>query len=83
MEWYIIIVVQIIFTILLYLFTRYNYKKIDNWLVVLVSLLSLVPILGGIIIFVALVWIFSMMADENDLSYTKINRFLFKSKFGE
>ena len=83
MEWYIIIVVQIIFTILLYLFTRYNYKKIDNWLVVLVSLLSLVPILGGIIIFVALVWIFSMMADEDDLSDTKMNRFLFRSKFEE
>lgn len=83
MEWYIIIVVQIIFTILLYLFTRYNYKKIDNWLVVLVNLLSLVPILGGIIIFVALVWIFSMMADEDDLSDTKMNRFLFRSKFEE
>ena len=82
MEWYIIIV-QIIFTILLYLFTRYNYKKIDNWLVVLVGLLSLVPILGGIIIFVALVWIFSMMADEDDLSDTKMNRFLFRSKFEE
>ena len=81
MEWIIIILVQIIFTILLYLFVRYNYKKIDNWLVVLVSLLSLVPILGGIIIFVALVWIFFMMADENDLSDTKINRFLFRSKF--
>lgn len=82
MEW-IIILVQLVFTILLYLFTRYNYRKIDNWLVVLVSLLSLVPILGGIIIFVALVWIFSMMADENDLSDTKINRFLFRSKFEE
>ena len=83
MEWYIIIVVQIIFTILLYLFTRYNYRKIDNWLVVLVSLLSLVPILGGMVIFAALVWIFSMMADEDDLSDTKMNRFLFRSKFEE
>lgn len=81
MEWIIIILVQIIFTILLYLFTRYNYRKIDNWLVVLVSLLSLVPILGGIIIFVALVWIFYIMADENNLPDTKINRFLFRSKF--
>ena len=83
MEWIIIILVQIIFTILLYLFVRYNYKKIDNWLVVLVSLLSLVPILGGIIIFVALVWIFYMMADENDLSDTRMNKFLFRSKFNE
>ena len=83
MEWYIIIVVQIIFTILLYLFTRCNYRKIDNWLVVLVGFLSLVPILGGMVIFAALVWIFSVMADEDDLSDTKINRFLFKSKFGE
>ena len=83
MEWYIIIVVQIIFTILLYLFTRYNYRKIDNWLVVLVSFLSLVPILGGIIIFVALVGIFSMMADENELPDTRMNKFLFRSKFNE
>lgn len=80
MEW-IIILVQLVFTILLYLFTRYNYKKIDNWLIVLVSFLSLIPILGGIIIFVVWVAIFFIMADENVLSDTKINRFLFRSKF--
>ena len=82
MEW-IIILVQLVFTILLYLFTRYNYRKIDNWLVVLVGFLSLVPILGGIVIFAALVWIFSMMADENKLPDTRMNRFLFRSKFEE
>ena len=82
MEW-IIILVQLVFTILLYLFTRYNYKKIDNWLIVLVSFLSLIPILGGIIIFVVWVAIFFTMADENNLSDTKINRFLFRSKFEE
>lgn len=80
MEW-IIILIQLVFTILLYLFTRYNYRKIDNWLVVLVSLLSLVPILGGIIIFAALVWIFFIMADENELPDTRMNKFLFRSKF--
>ena len=83
MEWYIIIVVQIIFTTLLYLFTRYNYRKIDNWLVVLVGFLSLVPILGGIIIFAVLVGIFTSMAEDNELPNTKLNKFLFKSKFEE
>ena len=77
----IIITIQLVFTILLYLFVKYNYKKIDNWLVILVGFLSLVPILGGMIIFAALVWIFSMMNDEYKLPNTKLNKFLFKSKF--
>ena len=80
MEW-IIILAQLVFVILLYLFTRYNYKKIDNWLIVLVGFLSLVPILGGIIIFVVWGDIFFTMADENELPDTKMNRFLFRSKF--
>ena len=80
MEW-IIILAQLVFVILLYLFTRYNYKKIDNWLIVLVGFLSLVPILGGIIIFVVWGAIFFTMVDENELSDTKMNRFLFRSKF--
>ena len=80
MEW-IIILAQLVFVILLYLFTRYNYKKIDNWLIILVGFLSLVPILGGIIIFVVWGAIFFTMADENELPDTKINRFLFRSKF--
>ena len=80
MEW-IIILAQLVFTILLYLFTRYNYKKIDNWLIVLVGFLSLVPILGGIIIFVVWGAIFFTMADESELPDTRMNKFLFKSKF--
>lgn len=82
MEW-IIILAQLVFTILLYLFTRYNYKKIDNWLIVLVSFLSLIPIIGGIIIFVVWGAIFFTMADEHYLPDTKMNRFLFRSKFEE
>lgn len=77
----VIIIVQIIFTILLYLFVRYNYRKIDNWFIVLVSAISLIPIIGGIIIFAVWAAIFFIMADEHYLSDTKINRFLFKSKF--
>lgn len=79
----VIIIVQIIFTILLYLFVRYNYRKIDNWLMVLASAISLIPIIGGIIIFAVWIAIFCIMADEHYLSDTKINRFLFKSKFKE
>ena len=82
MEW-IIILAQLVFTILLYLFTRYNYKKIDNWLIVLVSFLSLIPILGGIIIFVVWGAIFFTMADESELPDTRMNKFLFRSKFNE
>ena len=77
----IIISIQLVFTILLYLFTRYNYKKIDNWLIVLVGFLSLIPILGGIIIFVVWGAIFFTMVDENELPDTRMNKFLFKSKF--
>ena len=79
----IIISIQLIFIILLYLFVRYNYKKFDNWLVILFSLPSLIPFLGGIIIFVVLVGIFTSMAEDNELPNTKLNKFLFKSKFGE
>ena len=82
MEW-IIILAQLIFTILLYLFIKYNYQKIDNWLVVLFGIPSLIPFLGGIIIFAVLVGIFTAMAEENELPNTKLNRFLFKSKFNE
>ena len=80
MTW-IIILAQLILTMLLYLFVRYNYRKIDNWLVVIVSLISLIPIIGGIIIFVAWVAIFFTMADEYEIPDTKVNRFLFRSKF--
>ena len=83
MDLIIITIAQLIFTILLCLFVRYNYKKIDNWLLVLVSAISLIPIIGGIIIFAVWVAIFFIMADEHYLSDTKINRFLFKSKFKE
>lgn len=82
MEW-IIILVQIFFTILLYLFVRYNYKKIDNWLMVIIGLISLAPILGGVAVFAVWIIILYSMSDEYKLSDTKINRFLFKSKFGE
>lgn len=83
MDFIIITIAQLIFTILLCLFVRYNYKKIDNWLLVLVSAISLIPIIGGIIIFAVWAAIFFIMADEHYLSDTKINRFLFKSKFKE
>ena len=82
MEW-IIILVQIIFTILLYLFVRYNYRKIDNWLITIIGVISLIPIIGGIIIFAVWVAIFFIMADEHYLSDTKINKFFFRSKFNE
>lgn len=80
MEW-IIILVQIFFTILLYLFVRYNYKKIDNWLMVIIGLISLAPILGGVAVFAVWIIILYSMADEYKLLDTKINRFLFRSKF--
>ena len=80
MEWYIIIV-QLIFTILFYLFVRYNYRKIDNWLITIIGVISLIPIIGGIIIFASWVALFFVMADEHYLSDTKINRFPFRSKF--
>ena len=83
MDTIIIILIQLIFIILLCLFVRYNYKKFDNWLVILFSLPSLIPIIGGIVIFAGLISIFILMVDEDDLPDTKINRFLFKSKFGE
>ena len=82
MEW-IIILVQIIFTILFYLFVRYNYRKIDNWLITMIGVISLIPIIGGIIIFASWVALFFVMADEHYLSDTKMNRFLFRSKFEE
>lgn len=82
MEW-IIILVQIFFTILLYLFVRYNYKKIDNWLMVIIGLISLAPILGGVAVLAVWIIILYSMADEYKLSDTKINRFLFRSKFEE
>ena len=81
MDLIIITIVQLIFTILLGLFVKYNYKKIDNWFIVLVSAISLIPIIGGLIIFAVWVAIFFIMADEHYLSDTKINRFLFRSKF--
>lgn len=74
---------NIFFTILLYLFVRYNYKKIDNWLMVIIGLISLAPILGGIAVFAVWIIILYSMADEYKLSDTKINRFLFRSKFEE
>ena len=83
MDTIIIILIQLIFIILLCLFVRYNYKKFDNWLVILFSLPSLIPIIGGIVIFAGLISIFILMVDDDDLPDTKINRFLFKSKFGE
>ena len=83
MDLIIITIVQLIFTILLGLFVRYNYKKIDNWFIVLVSAISLIPVFGGIIIFAVWAAIFFIMADEHKLPDTKINRFLFKSKFKE
>ena len=83
MDLIIITIAQLIFTILLGLFVRYNYKKIDNWFIVLVSTISLIPIIGGIIIFASWVALFFVMADEHYLSDTKINRFLFRSKFNE
>lgn len=79
----IIIIVQLIFTILLGLFVRYNYKKIDNWFIVLVSAISLIPVFGGIIILATWAAILFIMAEEHYLPDTKINRFLFKSKFNE
>ena len=82
MEW-IIILVQIIFTILFYLFVRYNYRKIDNWLITIIGVISPIPIIGGIIIFASWVALFFVMADEHYLSDTNINRFLFRSKFEE
>ena len=83
MDSIIIITIQLVFAILLYLFIRYNYKKIDNWLVVLFGIPSLIPFLGGIIIFAVLVGIFTSMAEDNELPNTKLNKFLFKSKFEE
>ena len=83
MDTIIIISIQLVFTILLYLFVKYNYQKIDNWLVVLFGIPSLIPFLGGIIIFAVLVGIFTSMAEDNELPNTKLNKFLFKSKFGE
>ena len=82
MEWYIIIV-QLIFVILFYSFVRYNYRKIDNWLITIIGVISLIPIIGGIIIFASWVALFFVMADEHYLSDTKINRFFFRSKFNE
>lgn len=79
----IIIIVQLIFTILFYLFVRYNYRKIDNWLITIIGFVSLIPIIGGIIIFASWVALFFVMADEHYLSDTKINRFFFRSKFNE
>ena len=80
MEW-IIILIQLIFIILLYLFIRYNYIKIDNWLMVLASVISLIPVLGGAIILATWIALFFVMAEESELPNTKINKFLFRSKF--
>ena len=82
MEW-IIILAQLVFTILLYLFVRYNYKKIDNWLIVIAGFISLAPILGGLVVLAVWIIILYSMSDEYKLSDTKINRFLFRSKFEE
>lgn len=83
MDLIIITIVQLIFTILFYLFVRYNYRKIDNWLITIIGFVSLIPIIGGIIIFASWVALFFVMSDEHYLSDTKINRFFFRSKFNE
>lgn len=80
---WIILIVQLILMSLLYLFVRYNYKKIDNWFIVLVGAISLIPVFGGIIILATWAAILFIMAYEHYLPDTKINRFLFKSKFNE
>ena len=80
MEW-IIILIQLIFIILFYIFIRYNYVKIDNWLMVLASVISLIPVLGGAIILATWGALFFVMAEERELPNTKINKFLFRSKF--
>ena len=83
MDLIIITIAQLIFTILLGLFVRYNYKKIDNWFLILVSGILLTPVFGGIILLATWPAILFIMANEDYLPDTKINRFLFKSKFKE
>ena len=78
---WIILIAQLILMSLLYLFVRYNYSKIDIWLMVLVSGLSLIPIIGGIIILDVWTIILYSMSNEYELSDTKLNRFLFRNKF--
>ena len=58
--WYISLI-QLILAILLCVFVKDNYRKIDNELLVLISITSLIPIIGGIIIFIGWVVLFFMI----------------------
>lgn len=76
----ILILVQILLWILFYLFIAHNVEPIDNWITILLTLVALLPIAGPIMVVVGWIWLLVCMS-ENEIPDTKINRWLFKSKF--
>ena len=79
--WIILILVQIILAVLFYLFIDYNCDKIDNWQKIFYSIISLVPIVGLIYFIIRWAVLIMDMSKVPYLPDTKINRFLFGSKF--
>lgn len=76
----ILVLVQILLWVLFYLFITHNVEPMDNWLTVLLTIVSLLPVIGLIMIVVWWMWLLVDMFEGN-IPDTKINRWLFKSKF--
>ena len=76
----ILILIQVLLWVLLYLFITHNVEPMDNWLTILLTLVSLFPIVGFIMI---VVWWILLLVDMSEATIldTKINRWLFKSNF--
>lgn len=76
----ILILIQVLLWVLFYLFITHNVEPIDNWLTILITLVSLFPIIGFILI---VVWWMLLLVDmsEGTIPDTKINRWLFKNNF--
>ena len=79
--WIILILAQIILAVLFCLFIDYNLEKIDNWQKIFYIIISLVPIVGLIYFIVRWVVLIMDMSEIPRLNDTKLNRFLFGSKF--
>lgn len=76
----ILILIQVLLWVLFYLFITHNVEPMDNWLTILLTLVSLFPIVGFIMI---VVWWILLLVDMSEATIldTKINRWLFKSNF--
>ena len=76
----ILILIQVLLWVLFYLFITHNVEPMDNWINILLTLVVLLPIVGLVMIVVGWIWLLVDMS-ESEIPDTKINRWLFKSKF--